>query len=271
MSLLPLLLLSLFFLLLPFPLFLQSFALFFPLLLASLILLLLPTLVLGPEEGREGGREGKRELVSAEMQCLPPTSVVGRASAKLNDRMAVGASQVLAWLAVPHLGCPPNGGLMRFILDESHQKGSDYITSCQSCLLIQHYSCLCSDCTGFHTSKPRVVGWREGKREGRRSEADCLHTNIHTTTHTTRHTFTLHIRHTCTPHRRTTPTHTHTHPHTHNSLTVASWRGWGTRRGKPQGYLGKEGRGKKRRGLVRTGRWESPLGSYLRTSPVARH
>ena len=26
---------------------------------------------------------------------------------------------------------------MRFILDESHQKGSDYITSCQSCLLIQ--------------------------------------------------------------------------------------------------------------------------------------
>ena len=91
------------------------------------------------------------------MQCLPPTSVVGCASAKLNDRMAVGASQVLALLAVPHLGCPPNGGLMRFILDESHQKGSDYITSCQSCLLIQHYSCLCSDCTGFHTSKPRVV------------------------------------------------------------------------------------------------------------------
>ena len=105
------------------------------------------------------------------MQCLPPTSVVGCASAKLNDRMAVGASQVLALLAVPHLGCPPNGGLMRFILDESHQKGSDYITSCQSCLLIQHYSCLCSDCTGFHTSKPRVGGrevGREGGREGGR-------------------------------------------------------------------------------------------------------
>ena len=99
------------------------------------------------------------------MQCLPPTSVVGRASAKLNDRMAVGASQVLAWLAVPHLGCPPNGGLMRFILDESHQKGSDYITSCQSCLLIQHYSCLRSDCTGFHTSKPRVEGGRERREE----------------------------------------------------------------------------------------------------------
>ena len=28
------------------------------------------------------------------------------ASAKLNNRMAVGASQVLAWLAVPHLGLP---------------------------------------------------------------------------------------------------------------------------------------------------------------------
>ena len=54
---------------------------------------------------------------------------------------------------------------MRFILDESHQKGSDYITSCQSCLLIQHYSCLCSDCTGFHTSKPRVCGERERERE----------------------------------------------------------------------------------------------------------
>ena len=35
--------------------------------------------------------------------------MVGCASAKLNDRMAVGASQVLALLAVPHLGCPPNG------------------------------------------------------------------------------------------------------------------------------------------------------------------
>ena len=37
---------------------------------------------------------------------LTPTSVVDRASAKLNDRMAVGASQVLAWLVVPHLGSP---------------------------------------------------------------------------------------------------------------------------------------------------------------------
>ena len=125
----------------------------------------------GREGGRERGREGEREggkddgssLVSAEMQCLPPTSVVRCASAKLNDRMAVGASQVLALLAVPHLGYPPNGGLMRFILDESHQKGSDYVTSCQSCLVIQHYSCLCSDCTGFHTSKPRVVCGEGGR------------------------------------------------------------------------------------------------------------
>ena len=52
------------------------------------------------------------------MQCLPSTIVVGRVSVKLNDRMAVGASQALAWLAVPHLGPI---GLMRFILDESHQ------------------------------------------------------------------------------------------------------------------------------------------------------
>ena len=41
-----------------------------------------------------------------EMQCLPSTTVKGCASAKLNDHMAVGASQVLAWLAVP--GSPPN-------------------------------------------------------------------------------------------------------------------------------------------------------------------
>ena len=47
---------------------------------------------------------------------------------ELNNCMAVGASQALAWFAVPHLGCPPNGGLMRFILDESHQKGSDYVS-----------------------------------------------------------------------------------------------------------------------------------------------
>ena len=62
--------------------------------------------------------DGGLPLVSAEMQCLPSTTVVGRVSVKLNDRMAVGASQALAWLAVPHLGPI---GLMRFILDESHQ------------------------------------------------------------------------------------------------------------------------------------------------------
>ena len=33
-----------------------------------------------------------------------PTIVVGCVSVKLNDHMAVGASQALAWLAVPHLG-----------------------------------------------------------------------------------------------------------------------------------------------------------------------
>ena len=77
---------------------------------------------------------------------------------ELNDRMAVGASQTLAWFAVPHLGCPPNGGLMRFILDESHQKGSDYVSlPVSSCLLIQHYSCSCSDCTGFHTLKIKTL------------------------------------------------------------------------------------------------------------------
>ena len=50
---------------------------------------------------------------------------------------------------------------------QSHQKGSEYITSCQSCQLIQHYSCLCSNCIGFHTSKPRVGGWEGGREEGR--------------------------------------------------------------------------------------------------------
>ena len=109
------------------------------------------------------------------MQCLPPTSVVGRASAKLNDRMAVGASQVLAWLAVPHLGCPPNGGLMRFILDESHQKGSDYITSFQSCLFIQlmlrlyrlsHFKTSC----GVGSGEGGGGGGGGGGREGRGRE-----------------------------------------------------------------------------------------------------
>jgi len=77
---------------------------------------------------------------------------------ELNDQIAVGASKTLAWFTVPHLGCPPNGGLTRFILDESHQKGSDYVSlPVNSCLLIQHYSCSCSDCTGFHTLKPYVI------------------------------------------------------------------------------------------------------------------
>jgi len=38
--------------------------------------------------------------------------------------MAVGASQTLAWVAVPH---PPNGNLMKFIIDESHQKENGYV------------------------------------------------------------------------------------------------------------------------------------------------
>jgi len=45
-----------------------------------------------------------------------------------NDCKAVGTSNALAWFAVSYLGCPPNGGLIRFILDESHQKGSDYVS-----------------------------------------------------------------------------------------------------------------------------------------------
>ena len=80
---------------------------------------------------------------------------------ELNDCMAVGAGHILAWFAIPHLGiCPPNGGLMRFILDESHQKGSDYVSlPVSSCLLIQHNSCSCSDCTGFHTLKLYVINF----------------------------------------------------------------------------------------------------------------
>jgi len=56
-------------------------------------------------------------LVSAEMQCLASTSVVGHAYVKLN----VGASQALAWLVVLHLGYPPNASLMSFILEGSSQ------------------------------------------------------------------------------------------------------------------------------------------------------
>lgn len=52
-------------------------------------------------------KDGESPLVSTEMQCIPSTIVVDRASVKLNDRMAVGASQVLAWLAVAHLGAHP--------------------------------------------------------------------------------------------------------------------------------------------------------------------
>ena len=33
--------------------------------------------------------------------------VAGRVSVKVNDHMAVGASQALAWLAVPHLKAHP--------------------------------------------------------------------------------------------------------------------------------------------------------------------
>jgi len=90
--------------------------------------------------------------------CYPPLSWWVVPVPKLNDHMAVGASQTLAWFAVHHLGCPPNGGLMRFILEESHQKRSDYISlPVSSCLLIQHYSCSCSDCTGFHTLKIKTL------------------------------------------------------------------------------------------------------------------
>ena len=49
---------------------------------------------------------------------LTPTIVVGCVSVKLNDHMAVGASQALALCSI----WEPNGSLMRFILDESHQK-----------------------------------------------------------------------------------------------------------------------------------------------------
>jgi len=50
--------------------------------------------------------------------------MVGCANVKLNECMAVGASQTLAWIAVPH---PLNGNLMTFIIDESHQKENDYV------------------------------------------------------------------------------------------------------------------------------------------------
>lgn len=61
---------------------------------------------------------------TAETHGLTPTSVVGCASVKLNDCTAVSASQTLAWVTVPH---PPNGNLMKFIIDESHHKENGYV------------------------------------------------------------------------------------------------------------------------------------------------
>ena len=77
----------------------------------------------------------------------------GCASVKLNDHMAVGASQALAWLAVPHLGAHP---MMRFILDESHQKEVIMYHFLSAFSNLFSYSCSRSDCTGFHKLKPRV-------------------------------------------------------------------------------------------------------------------
>ena len=57
-----------------------------------------------------------------------PTSVVDHASVKLNDCMD----------ARQHCWCQPGTGMHNGLLclDESHQKGSDYITSSQNCLLV---------------------------------------------------------------------------------------------------------------------------------------
>ena len=49
------------------------------------------------------------------------TSVVGCASAKLKNSMAIDTSQALAWLAMLHLECPPHHSLMTLILDEFHE------------------------------------------------------------------------------------------------------------------------------------------------------
>ena len=65
----------------------------------------------GGERGGGGGRERGRKREGRDV-VLTPTTMVGRVSVKLNDRMAVGTSWALAWLAGPS-GSPPNGGLMR--------------------------------------------------------------------------------------------------------------------------------------------------------------
>ena len=44
--------------------------------------------------------DGGSPLVLTDMQCIPSTTVIGCVSVKL-DRMTVGASQAVAWLAVP--------------------------------------------------------------------------------------------------------------------------------------------------------------------------
>ena len=66
-------------------------------------------------------------VCSAEMQCLPSTIVVGHASVKLNDCMAVGASQALHGLLCPIWECTqwwPDGIYLRLISSE----GSDYVS-----------------------------------------------------------------------------------------------------------------------------------------------
>ena len=68
----------------------------------------------GGEGEKEGGRE--RDAVLTLHYCG------GSCQCQTNDRMAVGASQGTGMVCCAPSGSPPNGGLMRFILDESHQK-----------------------------------------------------------------------------------------------------------------------------------------------------
>ena len=60
----------------------------------------------GRERGGGGGRERGRKREGRDV-VLTPTTMVGRVGVKLNNRMAVGTSWALAWLAVPHLGAHP--------------------------------------------------------------------------------------------------------------------------------------------------------------------
>ena len=95
------------------------------------------------------------------------TIVVGRVSVKLNDSMHGCWCQPGTGMACyAPSGSPPNGGVMRFILDESHQK--EVITYHFLSVFAYSFSSSCSrsDCIGFHKLKGERVRQRNRQEKG---------------------------------------------------------------------------------------------------------